>query len=330
MTAIRIHPDVVRAASRGDAVVALETAVLTHGLPRTPMPAPPCCASILAGSGHAWDAARPANVELARAVVAAVRAGGATPATIGMLRGELVIGLNDDELLELGAATDAAKLSSRDLAGAHVARASGGTTVAGTLAALQLAARSLAKPIRVFATGGIGGVHRGWTDRPDVSADLPALASTPVCVVSAGAKSILDLPATLEWLDTFGVPVLGLGTPWFPRFYSEGAAPLAVQRQVASVDEAAAICAAHWNSFASSTAVVVANPPGEWAIPLAEVERAIETGLRELESRGVRSAEVTPALLAHVARATGGRSVDANVAVLLSNARVAASLARRL
>ncbi|MDZ4831826.1 MAG: pseudouridine-5'-phosphate glycosidase [Phycisphaerae bacterium] len=331
MPALRIHPDILRAANDGRPIVALETAVLTHGLPREPRAAPPSCSEFLASGREAWDASGPANVELARAMAAVVRASGATPATVGMLAGELVIGMTDDEIVALGADTSAVKVSSRDLGVARAKRESGGTTVAGTLAAIALANRSLGMPIRVFATGGIGGVHRGWVERPDISADLSALATTPVCIVSAGAKSILDLPATVEALDTLGVVVLGLTTEWFPRFLTTGAPPLAVQRAIATTEEAAAICRAHWNDFKSSTGVLLANPPlPAWALPHEAIERAVEDGMRIAKDRGVRAADLTPMLLAHVAQATGGRSVDANVAVLLANARVGAQVARAL
>jgi pseudouridine-5'-phosphate glycosidase len=332
---VRVAAEVREAITLGQGVVALETAVLTHGLPRTPMTAPPCVRELVGGD-HRWDDAAPANLELARAMAAVVRNHGAMPATVGMLDGELIIGLTDAELVRLGNERGAVKLSSRDLAAAHALRDCGGTTVAGTLAAIALANASLSHedrgsrrdPIRVFATGGIGGVHRGWTVQPDVSADLLALAKTPACVVSAGAKSILDLPATVEALDTLGVPVLGLATPWFPRFLTEGAAPLAVQREVPSIAIAARVCHAHWGTFASTTGILLANPPpARFALELDEVESIIAESVAEAVARGVTSAGVTPFLLARVAERTGGRSVHANVAALLNNGRVAALLA---
>ncbi len=316
----------------GQPVVALETAVLTHGLPRAPMAAPPCAHDLLTAIGHPWIEHASANLELARAMAAVVRAHGATPATVGMLDGELIVGMTDEELARLGAETNVVKLSTRDLGIARAERACGGTTVAGTLAAMRLANRMLigrAKiPLRVFATGGIGGVHRGWTATPDISADLLALASTPACVVSAGAKSILDLPATVEALDALGVPVLGLETPWFPRFLTAGAPPLRVQRDVPSVAVAAQACRAHWEEFDLPSGVLVANPPpARFALGYEEVETIIAESVREATASGVRSEAVTPFLLQRVAERTGGRSVGANVAALLHNAHIASRLA---
>ncbi len=330
MLPLRIHPEVLEASRSGQPVVALETAVLTHGLPREPMAAPTCCSSMLAGT-RGWDATGPANLELARSMTAAVRKAGAIPATIGVLGGTVVVGLDDAELLRLGADRQAVKVSTRDLAVACALGQSGGTTVAGTLAAIDLANASLPRPIRVFATGGIGGVHRGWTARPDVSNDLATLARVAACVVSAGAKSILDLEATIEVLDSLGVPVLGLGTEWFPRFLTAGAAPLRVQRAVPDAATAARICAVHWGPLGQRGGVLLANPPpAAFAMPLEAMEATVAAGIADAARQGVQAAEVTPYLLAHLARATGGRSVEANVAALLHNATVAADLARCL
>jgi pseudouridine-5'-phosphate glycosidase len=240
-----------------------------------------------------------------------------------MLDGTLHVGLDRAQLERLGRDERARKLSTRDLGAACAQRASGGTTVAATLAACTAAG------IRVFATGGIGGVHRHWTDRPDVSADLAALARARVAVISAGAKSILDLPATVEALDSLGVPVVGLGTRAFPRFISRGDESLGVSAVAADAREAAAICRAHW-TFANG-GVLVANPPAErWAIPNDEVETTIAAAMLEAVREGVRGAAVTPFLLDRVQRATAGRTVSANVAVLEGNARIGAELARAL
>lgn len=311
--ALRVAPEVADALRDGRPVVALETAVLTHGLPRTPMPAP-------AGI-EGWDASLPANLALSVLLESTVRAAGAVPATVGMLDGTLHVGLARDQLARLGHDTSARKLSTRDLGAATAQRANGGTTVAATLAACGAAG------IRTFATGGIGGVHRGWTDRPDVSADLAMLARTPVAVISAGAKSILDLPATVEALDSLGVPVVGLGTAHFPRFISPGDASLGVSAQATDAREAARICAAHW-AFAPTVGVLVANPPpAHAAIPSAEVESVIDAAMAEAVRSGIRGQAITPFLLDRVQRATGGRTVATNVAVLASNARVGAELA---
>ncbi len=311
--ALRVAPEVEAALCDGRAVVALETAVLTHGLPRTPMAAP-------AGI-EGWEASLPANLALSVLLESTVRAAGAVPATVGMLDGRLHVGLTRDELGRLGHDTAARKLSTRDLGAAAAQRASGGTTVAATLAACGAAG------IRVFATGGIGGVHRGWTDRPDVSADLAMLARTPVAVISAGAKSILDLPATVEALDALGIPVVGLGTAHFPRFLSPGDESLGVSARAADAAEVARICQAHW-AFAPSVGVLVANPPPAGAaIPAAEIESVIEAAMAEAVLTGVRGAAITPFLLERVQRATGGRTVATNVAVLAANARAGAEVA---
>jgi len=313
---IEISEEVSDALAAGHAVVALETAVLTHGLPRTPM-ASPCNLS-------EWLPALPANLALSVLLDSAVRSGGAVPATVGMLDGTLHIGLSRAQLERLGHDTDARKLSTRDLGAASAQGACGGTTVAATLAACAAA------NIRVFATGGIGGVHRGWTDRPDVSADLAALARTPTAVVSAGAKSILDLPATVEALDSLGVPVIGLGTRVFPRFISQGDDSLGVSAHARDAAEVAAICAAHWQ-FAPRVGALIANPPpAQWAIPAQEVETTIAAALIEATRAGIRGAAVTPFLLDRVQRATAGRTVGVNVAVLESNARVGAAIAVEL
>lgn len=329
--AIRIGDEVLAAVAHGRPLVALETAVLTHGLPRAAMRPPACAGELLGPVGHRWNGDAPANIELARAMAAMVRGHGAVPATVGMIDGELIVGLDDHELERLGREERVAKLSSRDLAAAHVAGEHGGTTVAGTLQAIRLANREVERPIEVFATGGIGGVHRGWASRPDISADLLAIRDVPACVVSAGAKSILDLPATLEALDTLGIPVLGLGTRWFPRFLTEGAAPLAVQREVASPADAAAICAAHWGAFDGSTGVLLGNPPpSRFALALDEVESIIAESVAAAEEEGITSAAVTPYLLGRLAERTKGRTVEANVAALLSNAAVAARVSAAL
>jgi pseudouridine-5'-phosphate glycosidase len=311
-----LSPEVSDALRAGRPVVALETAVLTHGLPRAPMAAP--------GGIAGWDASIPANLALSTLLERTVRAAGAVPATVAMVDGRLHAGVTPDMLGRLAQDTGARKLSARDLGPAAAQRASGGTTVAGTLVAAAIAG------IRVFATGGIGGVHRGWTERPDVSADLSALARAPVAVVSAGAKSILDLPATVEALDALGVPVVGLGTDRFPRFISPGDASLGVSAVAADAREAARLCAAHWR-FNPSTGLLVANPPpAAHAIPAAEMESVIARAVEEADRRGIRGAAITPFLLDAVQRATGGRATAANVAVLVANAHAGAEIARAL
>jgi pseudouridine-5'-phosphate glycosidase len=326
-TAPRIRAEVDAALRNGRPVVALETAVLTHGLPRTPRPAPRCLAAL--APDFAWDERGPANVELSRALEHVVRSAGAVPATVSVLAGTASVGLGDAELERLGSSNRAEKISARDLPFAQVAGSDGGTTVAGTLAILERANAVAPAPIRVFATGAIGGVHRGWSERWDVSADLLAIARTPVCVLSAGAKSILDLDATVEMLDTLGVPVVGYGTDWFPRFLTAGAPPLSVQRRLDAIDDIAMACALRW--AAGEGGVLLANPPpSEFSLAIEEVESAIVAGVEAARRDGVSGPQVTPYLLSWLAERTGGRSVEANIAALLANASLGARLATAL
>lgn len=292
-----IHPDVSYALRGRMPVVALETAVLTHGLPR------------------------PENLKLSRALEEEVRAVGATPATIGLLDGRVHIGLTDAQLERLSEEQGARKISRRDFGIALAKKENGGTTVAGTLIAARLAR------IRVFATGGIGGVHRGQPF--DVSADLPELGRSPLVVVCSGAKSILDLPATLEYLETMGVPVIGYGTDQFPAFYARESG-LPVTARVDSPAEVAAIARANWEMGLEGAMLVVQPPPAESALDHAEIDGVIESALREAEEQKISGAKVTPFLLDRVARLSGGASMTANLALLRNNARLAAEIARAL
>jgi pseudouridylate synthase len=276
--------------------VALESTVIAHGLPR------------------------PWNLENARACERAVRASGAEPATVAVVGGNARVGLAEAELVELASRDDVAKVSLQNL-GAVAARGEwGATTVAATL---HLSARA---GVRVFATGGIGGVHRGAELSFDLSADLLALSRTPVVTVCAGAKSILDLPKTLEALETLGVPVVGYGTNELPAFYSRSSG-LRLGIRADSPDDVAAIAAAHWSLGLSSAVLVTVPCPEEAAIPADEIERAIDDALRGAATDGVRGAALTPYLLSHVAAATAGRSLKANLALLENNARVAGGIA---
>jgi len=295
-----LTPEVREALQARRPIVALESTVITHGLP--------------------W----PRNLEVAQRMEATVRAGGATPATIAVLKGEVKVGLTADELAHLAQAKGVMKVSRRDYAVAVAQRRDGGTTVAGTMMAAHWAG------IPVFATGGIGGVHRQMPGAPlDVSADLPELARTPVLVVCAGAKAILDLPVTLEWLETHGVPVLGYGTSEFPAFYSRGSGlPLAAR--VDSATEAAAVVKTMWDLDLAQGALVCVPCPAEAARPAAEMEAAIGQALREAAERGVRGNAVTPFLLERVAALSAGHSLEANLALLENNARVAAEVALAL
>lgn len=312
-----IAPDVRDALAQRRAVVALETAVVTHGLPREPLARAPKCAP-------SWNARAGANLALAQLMEQTVRDAGATPATVGMLRGQLIVGMSEAQVEELAAVQEPRKLSARDVGPAAVLQANGGTTVAATLAACAAA------KIRVFATGGIGGVHRGWSVRPDISADLLALARTPTAVVSAGAKSVLDLAATLEVLDTLGIPVIGMGTEFFPRFTSPGDDTLRTPCTAADAAAAARMCGAHWD-VNPGTGVLLANPPpAAFAMDPQEMERAVEQAQRDAMAQSIHGPALTPFLLAHIARATQGRSVEANIALLAANAQLAAKLAVEL
>jgi len=291
---IRLTPAVAEALHQGAGVVALESSVLAQGLPI------------------------PANREAAERMTAAVVRGGAVPAITAVVDGMPTLGLSAEELERFLARDGIAKVSSRDLAPAMVQGRCGATTVAGTLA---LIAQS---DIRVFATGGIGGVHR--SPPFDESADLIELARTPRVVVCAGAKSILDLPATLERLETLGVPVIGYRCREFPAFFSTSSA-LALSTTVDSVEEIAAIERAHRRLGRREALLVVQPPPAESAIPAEEVEEALETALRSAEAARIRGAAVTPFLLAAIERSTGGRTRVANLALLEQNAALAARIA---
>lgn len=302
--AIRVAAEVREALASGRPVVALETSVVAHGLPA------------------------PHNLDAARRSVAAVRAAGAVPAVIGILGGRVVVGLGEEELARLAdPAGRPAKAQARDLAALRVGRRDGGTTVSATVA---IAGRA---GIRVVATGGIGGVHRVLPGAPaaaagDVSADLDEVARRPVCVVSSGPKAILDLAATAEALETRGVPVLGLGTSEMPAFYAERSG-VALEHRAEDEAQVAAILDAHWGALGRLEGVLVFVPPPE---PLARerVEAAVVAGLAEAAARGVHGKEATPFLLEAVARATGGRAVAANLALLERNALVAGKIAAAL
>jgi pseudouridine-5'-phosphate glycosidase len=289
-----ISDEVGGALGAGRAVVALESTVLAHGLP--------------------W----PRNLEVGRALEAAVREGGAVPATVAVLAGTPTVGLSAAELEHVATAEGVRKLSTRDLPVA-VARGSDGAT---TVAATMWLARAIG--VDVFATGGIGGVHRG--EPRDVSADLRELGRTPMVVVCAGAKAILDLPATREALESEGVLVVGWRTDEMPAFYSRGSG-LPVDVRVEGAAEVAALWRARRELDTPGSILLCVPPPGEAALPSDEVERGIERALHRAEAQGVRGKEVTPFLLAEVARLTGGRSLEANVALLRRNARTAAEVA---
>jgi pseudouridylate synthase len=292
-----IAPEVAAALQAGQAVVALESTIITHGMP--------------------W----PQNVETALRVEAEVRSAGAVPATIAILGGRLKAGLLPNEIDRLGRAGPAVpKASRRDLPLLLAAQSHGATTVATTMMVAAMAG------IRVFATGGIGGVHRGAETSFDISADLLELARTPVAVVCAGAKAILDLRATLEVLETHGVPVIGHGTDELPAFYSRSSGLKLPGR----LDSAAALARAlrAQDLVAPGQGLVVAHPiPAEHEIAYAVISAHIDQALAEAAQQGVAGAAVTPFLLARVAELTGGASLAANIALVLNNARLAAQVA---
>ena len=292
-----IHPAVRAALDGGAPVVALESTVIAHGLP--------------------W----PENLELARSLEEQVRAAGAEPATIAVLSGRLRVGLEPEEVERLARGEGIAKLTRRDLAVAVACGSDGATTVSATMALAHAAG------IRVFATGGIGGVHRG--DRTDVSADLPELARTPMVVVCAGAKAILDLPATLEWLETNGVPVIGYGSGEFPAFFTRSSG-LPLEARADSPTEVAAVARAAWRNGLTSAVLVTVPCPEPVALPRERMEQAVTRAIAEAESDGIRGKGVTPFLLRRVAELTGGESRTANLALLRQNAGIAAEIARAL
>jgi pseudouridylate synthase len=299
---LAVRDDVAAAIAAGQPVVALESTVIAHGLPR------------------------PLNLQTARAMEAAVREAGATPATVGVLNGQLVVGLSPEQIAFLSEAENVAKVSRADLAAVLASGRPGATTVAGTMIAAAMAG------IQVFATGGIGGVHRGGENSMDISADLTELARTPVAVVCAGAKAILDLPRTLEVLETFGVPVVGYATREFPAFYSRESGLQLVHR-VDTPEEAAKVMRAQWGSGKDAsegpkTGILFAKPaPTESALPRGEMEAFIAAAQRAAETAGVRGKGVTPFLLQEVARLSGGKTLQANVALLVGNATLAGQIA---
>ncbi|KFI27212.1 pseudouridine-5'-phosphate glycosidase [Paenirhodobacter enshiensis] len=292
-------PEVRAALDAGKPVVALESTIITHGMPF------------------------PSNVETARRVEAEIRAHGAVPATIAVFGGQIHIGLTGEELDALARAKDVMKVSRADLAVCLAKGAWGATTVAATMICADLAG------IKVFATGGIGGVHRGAETSFDISADLAELGITPVTVVAAGAKAILDLPKTLEVLETDGVPVIAYGQDEFPAFWSRSSGLKAPLR----MDSAAEIARAQTmrRALGLSGGQLVANPvPVEAEIPHEVIDPVIEQALAEAAAQHIHAKEVTPFLLARIFELTEGRSLETNIALVLNNARLAAAIAAEL
>lgn len=294
---VTLGDEVADALGAGQAVVALESTIIAHGMPY------------------------PRNLETAERVEAVIRSEGAVPATVAVIDGRIVVGLDGDQLHLIATDPGVAKLSLRDLGWALAGSALGATTVATTMHAARLAG------IRVFATGGLGGVHRG--EAGDVSADLTALATIPVGVVSAGVKAILDIPRTLEALETRGVPVIGYQTSTFPEFYNRGLEH-PVTASAADPVAVAAILQAHWGVGATTGAVIAVPIPAEHEADRAVIHEAIEAGLFAAERRRVSGKDITPFLLDFVAAHTGGASLDANVELVAHNAAVAARVAVEL
>jgi pseudouridine-5'-phosphate glycosidase len=293
----RINPEVEAALREGRAVVALESTVIAHGLPR------------------------PLNLETARRLESIVREAGAVPATIAILEGVFAVGLSNEEVTRIAEGRDVKKISRRDLALAVAEGWDGATTVASTMWIAHRAG------LRVFATGGIGGVHRG--SLPDVSADLPELARTPMIVVCSGAKIVLDLPATREWLETYGVTLLGYEVEELPAFYSRSSG-LKVDARADSPEQVARIAAAQ-RALQTEGAILVAVPvPAEAEVPGVLLQEALAAALEEAERLSIKGRELTPYLLTRMSEESRGATLRANIALLENNARVAARIARAL
>lgn len=287
-------PEVADAIERRQPLVALESTVIAHGLPR------------------------PHNLNLAQRMESIVRECGATPATIAILNGQIKVGLTADELNYLANADGVIKVSRRDFPIVATRKQDGATTVAGTMIVAAWAG------INVFATGGIGGVHHG--DGSDISADLPELSRTSVAVVCAGAKSILDLPATLEWLETAGVPVIGYQTDEFPAFYSRSSG-LKLEARADSAREAAQMIKTKWQMGLEGGVLIVNPIPEKDSLDRKKIDKAIAKALLAAKTQGIRGKAVTPFLLSDLSKATHGESLKANIALLENNARVAAMIA---
>lgn len=293
---LEIAPEAAENLKKGGAVVALESTLITHGFPP------------------------PENLKIALESESAVRAGGAVPATIAVLDGSLKVGLSEDELKTLISRKNMIKASTRDLPLCVARKMSAGTTVAATM---RIAA---AAGIKLFATGGLGGVHRGVADTWDISADLQELSRTNVCVVCSGAKSLLDLPKTLEMLETLGVPVIGYRTDEFPAFYARTSG-LKIDARADTPRELAAVIKAH-DDLGLPGGMLIVNPIAEeHALPADEMERHIQVAVKKAESEGVSGKAATPYLLNAIVAATGGKTLEPNKALIRANARLAAEIA---
>ena len=294
-----INPEVEKALEEGTPVIALESTIISHGMPY------------------------PKNVETALAVEDVIRKNGAVPATIGIIKGRIKIGLTKDEVEYMATAKNVLKVSRRDFPLVIAQEADGATTVAGTMIAANMAGISL------FVTGGIGGVHRGAGETFDISADLEELKMTDVTVVCAGVKSILDIGATLEYLETAGVPVITYGADEFPAFFSRKSG-FPAECRLDSVEEIAALINAK-DELGLKGGVLVANPiPEDKEIPFDEIDVVIQRALRECEEQGIKGKRITPFLLSRVKDLTEGRSLEANIQLVLNNADIGSKIALNL
>lgn len=294
---LHVHPDVGQALESAKPVVALESTVITHGLPR------------------------PVNLDLARWMETEVISVGVQPATVAIIDGIVRFGLSNEELENLALTKEVHKISRRDLATAVAKRQTGGTTVAATI----FVAHSIG--VQVFATGGIGGVHRGSTG--DISADLPELARRPIVVVCSGAKAILDLPRTVEWLETASVPVIGWGTEEFPAFFSRKSG-LPVSLSLTTLAEIGAFLRSHWRMGIGSGVLICVPCPEDAAVPREVAEEAIAQAEIEAQESSITGGELTPYLLSRLAELTEGATLRANLELLKNNAHVAATIAKVL
>lgn len=296
---LNVHPEVKKALAEGLPVVALESTIISHGMPY------------------------PKNIEMAKTVSKIIRENGAIPATIAIIDGVLKVGLTTEEIEFLGTSKDIVKASRRDLPFIISKKLNGATTVATTMILANLAG------VKVFATGGIGGVHRGAQETFDISADLQELANTNVAVICAGAKSILDIGLTLEYLETNGVPVVGFETEEFPAFYTRKSG-FGVDYKVESSLEVASALKAKWDLNLKG-GMVIGNPiPKEFEMDYDTINNAIESALKESEEKNIAGKKVTPFLLDRVKTITDGKSLDANIELVYNNAKVAAQIAKDL
>lgn len=296
MSIISYNPEVATAKAKGQPIVALESTIIAHGMPY------------------------PQNLETAKEVEDIVREHGAIPATIAVMDGQICVGLDDSQLHRLATEEGVAKASRRDLPGLLAKRQIAATTVAATMIGAAMAG------IRIFATGGIGGVHRGAEKTFDISADLPELAQTPVAVVSAGAKAILDLSLTLEWLETHGVPVIGVGTDELPAFYSRESG-IPVPQRLDTPESIAALLKAQ-DKLGFSSGSLIANPiPEAWTLAASTMNEMIEKAISEADSQGVSGKALTPFLLKRIAELSAGKSLASNIELVKNNATLAARIA---